>query len=105
MAVNELPTGPLYVSVVKLSCWFCPPHRVDIVQMHEPWRRGRAQVLPGLLRRALVIGHWKKTLYEDIDEDFKDDLWLDPKWLGSVSTDDISEWSDLDEAAQDEGGL
>lgn len=102
MAIQEHSLGQLYVATVRARR--CPPHWVDIVQMHEPWRRGRATILYCGFGRALVIGRWKRTIYEDIDKDFADERWLAPQWLDSVTPDEISTWDDLSDPSEQEKG-
>ena len=92
----------LYLARVEINEIYCPPGMVDVWQMHEPWRRGRALMFPVYPYWALVIGSWKKTIYDDMDEDFSDDLWINPRKLGKVSLDQLSQWDDLDENAVEE---
>jgi len=105
MAVNEKSVGKFYFAVVKIDRWYCPRQIVEIVQMHEPWRRGHAVMRSFGFRRAFVWGTWTKTLYDDIEDDFFDDRWLDPHWMDSVSADEISEWDDLSGPAEEEDSI
>ena len=103
MATQERSIGPLYFARVHVNVVLCPLATADITQMHEPWRRGRCILIPFIPYQALVIGIWKKTIYDDIEEDFSEDLWINPRKLGNVRLDDIAEWDDLDGTAKEEG--
>lgn len=89
MAIQERSLGPLYFATVHLE-QTAPVHRVGIVQMERPWRRGRAILFPWRLR-ALVIGLWFRSIEQDIEDDFDDQQWFDPKWLANTP-EDISLW-------------
>jgi hypothetical protein len=92
MAVNEISVGPLYLAVVPLNRFACPVHKAGVVEIRSPWRRGRAVVFPFLPFRALVVGAWRRTLEEDIAEDFEDDRWFNPKWLDDIPVSQIAGW-------------
>src|SRR5215469_16534933 len=93
MAVQEHSVGPFYFAGQATNVRRVPVHRVGIVQMEEPWRRGRAVVLPVWPFFAMVLGFWTKTIYDEIEEDFKDDMWINPQRLGE-SPDVIRTWWD-----------
>jgi hypothetical protein len=93
MAIRERSAGPLYLARVKMAPWRVPIHTVGITQMNPPWRRGRAVVFPGGRHYGLVLGWWTRTIEQDIEEDFADDRWFNPKWL-DTSIDDIATWRD-----------
>lgn len=102
MAVNELSWRQLYMAKIDTSVPYVPsPHWVHITQMHEPWRRGRAVVLPALWPgKTFVVGRWVKSVY-DGREDLSEERWLNPHWMASVSADEISTWDDLSAPAEE----
>lgn len=91
MAIHEHALGPLYFARVRLNRPWCPVHRVDVVEMNEPWRRGRAAMVPISHGWALAFGIWTRSMEEDIEEDFDDSRWFNPKWL-SAGTAEIKLW-------------
>jgi hypothetical protein len=101
MAVHEHSLGPLYFAKVQTSEDNFPVHRVGITEMNPPWRRGKALMFPGWSFVGLVVGFWTRTIDKDVEEDFTDDRWFDPKWL-DATVDDISTWRIHEEA--EEGG-
>ena len=66
MAVHERSLGPAYLARVPLGVDWCPPHTGGIVQMHAPWRRGRAVIIPIWKGQALatlaVQGHGQEPV-------------------------------------------
>jgi hypothetical protein len=101
MAIRERSAGPLYLARVKMAPRRVPVHAVGIHQMHPPWRRGRAVVFPSGRHYGLVLGWWTRTIEKDIEEDFADDRWFDPKWLDTTA-DDISTWKSGHEETEEQ---
>lgn len=99
MAVHERSIGALYVAKVRTGPVIVPVHTVGVVQMHPPWRVGRATVFPVGWRVGLVIGWWKKTIDEDLEEDFSDEQWISPKRY-AARTDQIKEWDEAQEVQE-----
>ena len=93
MSTDEVSIGPVYVAAPPVTRRFFRPQVVEIVEMCEPWRTGKAFILPLVASRALVIGIWTRDIQDDIAVDFPDE-WPDfmmswesednepsPKWL------------------------
>ena len=84
MRINEASLGPVYLaSDDSIQKWFWP-HVAAIHEMCEPYRRGRAVILPTGKLRFLALGIWTRSFEEDIDVDFPND-WAD--WMQSWDTD------------------
>jgi hypothetical protein len=73
--------------------WWAYPRLAAITEMVEPWRRGRALIVPWFPTRALAIGLWFKMPEDDYSEDFKEEQWLSPHAVANVAPQDIGEWS------------
>lgn len=80
MAINEKSIGPLYVACTRVTSVFWP-HFVGIIEMEEPWRRGKALLVSVAPHYAMVIGIWHRSMEQDIEEDFTDDRWFSPRWI------------------------
>ena len=96
MAVHERSLRAFYLATVRTEPIKVPVHTVGVIQMHPPWRVGRATVLPIWRHVGLVIGWWKKTM-DDVEEDFSDARWFAPKWLPNT-TEEIATWNAGNEA-------
>lgn len=97
MAVHERSLGRLYLAKVPTGPVRVPVHTAGITQMHPPWRVGRTTIVPIWRHVGLAIGWWKKTT-DDIDDEFADVRWIDPKWLDRTSIEEIAEWDSSDAA-------
>ena len=100
MAVHEHTLGPFYLAKVPVTETNFPVHQVGITEMNPPWRRGRALLFPWRSFVGIVIGFWTRSIDQDVDEDFEDDRWFDPKWL-DASVDDISTWRAHEETPEE----
>lgn len=93
MAVNDHSLGPVYFARYRLPRRWTRPFIGGITQMIEPWRKGKALILPsGPFRSALAFGWWRKMPVEDFSEDFEDEQWLSPRHLAMFSPSVISSW-------------
>ena len=93
MTVRERSAGPLYFATEKTIKRLFKPHYVGIVEMCSPWRAGWAIALPTGTMRMLVIGHWTRTIEDEMEVDFPnewpdfmqswdiDDTELNPPWV------------------------
>jgi hypothetical protein len=59
--------------------------------MVEPWRVGRALVLPVFPRNGLALGIWRKRPPTE-DGTLVDASWLSPRWL-PIDVDEIGGWT------------
>ena len=98
MGVNEKTFGPFYAAKMDTNVRFVPsPHWLQIVEMHEPWRKGWAVTLPAIWpSKTIIVGAWKKPS----DNKMVEERWLNPHWMDSVSVQDISTWDDLSDAQE-----
>lgn len=99
MAVHEWSFGPLYLAKVKTTPARVPTHSVGVTQMHPPWRVGRAAIFPIWSHTGAVVGWWKKTIDEGLEEDFSDEQWISPR-RAAVGTEEIRKW-EIDEEEQE----
>jgi hypothetical protein len=98
MALDNRSLGPFYFSRPPVTRRVFRPSIGDIVEMCEPWRRGKAVVLCTGFHKGIALGWWIRDINDDIVEDFAAPAWMK---LLDASTDDISEW---DNGAETEEG-
>jgi hypothetical protein len=91
MAIQEHSVGPLYLAKVATNVRRVPVHTHGIIEMEEPWRRGRAIMFPYRPWLGISIGIWTKSINKEIAEDFADEQWLDPHQL-EIPIDVIAKW-------------
>jgi hypothetical protein len=102
MAVDELSIGPLYLAPLKVIKSYVKPHFVEITQMHEPWRAGRALLVSYARRRAFAVGIWRKTDWTESDGILDDERWINPKVV-IIGPGDLRSWSNgADETESEE---
>jgi len=59
MAVFEIRhLGPIYFAREEANVIRPPIHKVGVVQMHHPWRVGKALVIAYAPFRVAIIGLW-----------------------------------------------
>lgn len=93
--ILERSFGPLYLAREELKVCAWPrrkprPHVGRIIEMHEPWRRGRAITFVTNTHFS-AVGIWLKDRSE-IDPEFEDDRWLAPRRLDTVPPEVIANW-------------
>jgi hypothetical protein len=92
MAVDEHSFGPFFVTKTNANRRWVPFHTVELVEMVEPWRTGKALAFPIGRYMAGVIGVWLYSIDDVVENDeFFNERWLSPKWL-PTSVEEISEW-------------
>lgn len=101
MSINEFSVGPLYIAFDRATKRWFPPHTAEITEMCEPWRIGKAAILPTGLYWLLAIGFWHRDIYDDIVEDFAGPNWIQ---VFAATTDEIREWSRGSVEEEDETG-
>jgi hypothetical protein len=103
VSVNEFSLGPVYAAQGEsIQKWFWP-HVAQIVEMCEPYRTGKALILPTGCFRLVAVGIWTRDIYEDVIEDFPRGGWPDwmqswdvepelkPKWLKGLNLNAVEE--------------
>ena len=73
MSINEFSVGPFYFAFARSNTRKFPPHLVDITEMCEPYRVGKALLCPTGLLWCVCVGLWHRDIYDDVIEDFPGD--------------------------------
>lgn len=79
MSTNEYSVGPLYLATEESNQKWFRPHLAEIVEMCEPYRTGKAVILPTGWFKLLAVGFWTRDIYDDVIEDFSKAGW--PDWM------------------------
>jgi hypothetical protein len=107
VSTQEYSVGPLYLATEEAVSRFFRPHMAEITEMCEPYRTGKAIILPTGFHKLIAAGFWTRDIYDDIVLDFPNQWpdWMqsyepdeddtDPRWVSGAKfrpTSDGDEW-------------